>query len=342
MRRFVLCLSAMIAGLAGWGCETVSPDDTGIAVNDLQSSREVLTIPYEVLGAGVLVISLEFDESRKAKFLIDTGATQSALFRDRFSDGSFKPAIRNDVTVHGMTATGQRPAVVIPRFSIDERVFENVEVVLLDEPNKEAYQELQLDGLIGMDILEGYRLLVDADRKLLSLIPNSGPLVSVPGSWRHIQLQPNPYTVDDYGLHFFEMRVGNRLVPALFDTGSELNVINWDSLHFPQLRHMKRKMREKWVVAGAIGEFDPVSKIRVEGLRVGQKRWEERMFVIMNFKNLEILGVNEKPFVIAGANLFADNSFYVDFEKDVLLVRPESYDKNFIRQSGAGIVSTGY
>ncbi len=338
MRRIVHSISAIIAGMSLWGCETVSSEEQGIHLNEVASSKEILTVPYEVYGAGVLVIQVDVGNDQKARFLLDTGATRSALFRGKSGRLKLKEADRVDVTVHGMTAIGQKPTALVPQIVIDERVFENVEVVLLDERKHATVVEAEPDGLIGMDLLEGYRILVDADAKLLSLIPNHGPAVAVPGSWRNIQLIPNPYTDTDHGLHFFEMRVGNRLVPALFDTGSEFNLINWNSLHFPQLRLIKKRLREKWVVAGAIGEFDPISKVTVEGFRVGQKWWDERLFVVMDFENLGILGVDENPFVIAGGNLFAGNSFYVDFQKDVLMVRPEAFDNDFNQRRYDGIV----
>jgi len=43
----------------------------------------------------------------------------------------------------------------------------------------------------------------------------------------------------------------------------------------------------------------------------------------MEFDSLEVLGVNDQPFIIAGMNLFADISFYMDFNTTELRFEPD-------------------
>ncbi len=302
------------------------------------NNDRVHSLPFEVVGAGLFVIDVQLNNGQPEKFLIDTGATKSAVFQELANEYQLVGFEDSKVVIHGMTAKGTKPRTTIKNLRIASLELSEFEVVILGQREKFGEEIYRPDGIIGMDVLSDYRIYVDAELLLLHLIPRSLPPLNFPSNWRLIQLKPNPYSEVNYGLNFIELRIGNRLVPALLDTGSEFNIINWDSLHFPQLKAMRKRMREDWLIKGAIGEFDPVSQIKVENFRGGQKWWEERIFYVMNFDNLDILGIEQNPFVIAGGNLLAGNSFYLDFETQMLLIKPDDYDRKVSLGRRDGIV----
>ena len=84
------------------------------------------------------------------------------------------------------------------------------------------------------------------------------------------------------------------------DTGAQFNMMNWNINRFPKLRTIKRKLRRNWVLQGAVGSFKPVSRIKAENARAGQKFWPESEFLVFDFESLNVLGIDGKPFVIAG------------------------------------------
>ncbi len=319
----IFCL--FLVGLAG--CATSTNGSSSVLERErLSISQGVISLPYEVYGNGVYAVNGVLDNGQEGLFLIDTGATRSAVFKKVAKSLSLKPEAHMQVMVHGMTSRDQKPVVNLGGLTLANTRLENVRAVILDDREEGLEKDIDPIGLIGMDVLGNYRVFVDADSKTFNLISKNLPPLDLPNTWKLIQLQTNPYDGLDHGLHFLDIRIGNRLVPALLDTGSEVNIINWNSLYFPQLKTMRRRLRDQWILNGAVGTFEPVSLIKVENFRSGQKRWERRSFYVMDFDNLEILGVDQQPFVIAGADLFSGNSFYLDFDLNQLIVRPEAYD----------------
>lgn len=302
------------------------------------NDARVFSMPFEVVGEGLFVVEVGINGLESRQFVVDTGATKSAIYRDTLKKLDLTSVINSQVNIHGMTTVAPKPQAQLMHVRLGTLEINNLDVVVLDKDRLIGEDTFQADGIIGMDILRNYRIYVDGDTSTFHLIPSFLPAVEIPIDWRFVELKPNPYLETDHGLHFIELRIGNRLIPALLDTGSEFNIISWDSLHFPQLRSMKRRMREDWLIKGAVGEFDPVSQVNVENFRGGQKWWEHRVFYVMNFENLEILGVDQKPFVIAGGNLLAGNSFYLDFDQAQLFVRPEKFDRQLNLRRYGGIV----
>jgi len=71
---------------------------------------------------------------------------------------------------------------------------------------------------------------------------------------------------------------------------------------------------------GAVGVFKPRTKVRLESFRGGQKFWSNKDFIILDFESLDILGVADQPFIIAGMNLFAGEAIFIDFERNFLAI----------------------
>jgi hypothetical protein len=100
--------------------------------------------------------------------------------------------------------------------------------------------------------------------------------------------------------------------------------MNWDAATYPNLKRARKKLYEKWLIDGAVGTFEPVYRIKAQKFRAGQKYWDEHDFLVTNFDGLEILGIENEPFVIASGNLFMGKTFYIDFTEDFILFKPEA------------------
>jgi len=62
----------------------------------------------------------------------------------------------------------------------------------------------------------------------------------------------------------------------------------------------------------------------MELIRSGQKFWDNKDFVIIDFKSLDILGVVDQPFVVVGMNLFREETIFIDFEQNLLAIKPNN------------------
>lgn len=307
------------------GCASISntpSEKTRLSLSETLETQNIIPLPYTTYGKGIYVVQAKTGDGVKLDLAIDTGATQSALYRSALKKVRLAESTTQFIQVHGMNQKESRPSVFMPTIYFGAEEMKNFRMAVLED-REDPLDNTQIpDGLIGMDVLGNYRIYVDADTKTFNLIPKAVPAPHLPSSWESVTLLTNPFIEDDHDLHFLEMRLGNYLIPALLDTGSEDNLMNWSVSMFPQLRRARKKLREQWMIEGAVGTFDPQHLIATKNLRSGEKLWQRSEFLVMDFVGLDILGINDQPFLIAGAQLFADQTFYLDFTENVIRFKP--------------------
>lgn len=280
----------------------------------------MVTLTYKRSDHGLFLIEGMTSQGPES-FLIDTGATRTAVFADQAGALISQSADAGFANIYGLVNTGQFPMIDLDILGFSDLKLKNLPVAVLPKRENEENEVLPF-GLIGMDVLGDYSLLVDANDRLLHLIPARYPQPKLPFEWREVSLYENAEGRGKSALHFFDLRLGNHLLPALLDSGAEFNVMNWDTAIIPTINRLKRRLRKDWEIQGAVGEFDPAVRVKVKGMRAGRMDWGENDFIVMNFEHLKVLGFEDEALVVAGAGLFADKSFYINFTTNQLVFEP--------------------
>jgi len=260
-----------------------------IAPNLLESLTlpDIIKFPLKTTTQGRWIISVDLGEGRMADMLLDTGATYSAFHHD-----------------------------AVEKFNLKD-------FAVLPDDDGSVEITLPSDGIIGMDIMEGYRIFVDASDSHIYFIPNAMPDFTLPINMKAIPLFSNPYADAAPRLHFFSVEVRNKNIPALLDTGTDVHIINWHAATYVEARSIRSQLKWRWKVAGAIGEFKPVVRAHMDKLNSGSYEWENVNMIIKDTDSLDILGVSENPVVIAGIGLFDNRNVYLDFQNDILWLQNE-------------------
>jgi len=306
------------------GCASTSGEtDNQLSIFNALDKKGVVTVPYSRSEQGLFIIPIG-TENGPLSFLIDTGATRSALFKGEANALIAAAEDAGVANIHGLVNSGRHPIVKIAELKLGQKKFLNLPVAILPEREGDVFGTFAAPaGLIGMDVMASYNLYVDATKKTISFVPQAFDQVTFPTTWTPVILYHNPRSLIDRDLHFFDIRVGNHLMPAILDSGSEFNVINWEASVIPELRRWKRRLKSEWEVQGAVGEFDPAMRITVKGMRAGQKRWGKNEFIVMNFDHMETLGYQDEPLVVAGSNIFGDNSFFINFASNEMWIKED-------------------
>ena len=320
---FAVLLFAPLAmtGCTSWGDASLKVPEKKRLV-EIMKDDGIISLPYTVYGAGVFLVDMQIGDGPSHSFMIDTGATKSALYKSSLNKLGLGYHGKAAMVVHGINSQGARPVVKVPMLKIGSQSFTDFDMVVLEDRLNIEGQKILPIGLIGMDILAQFRVYVDSDNRRFNLIPKNIPSPRFPAKWRTVNLIANPFVEYDHGLHFLEIRLGNYLMPALLDTGAEDNMMNWSISQYPQLKRARKKLYEKWVVEGAVGSFDPRYIVKTRNIRSGQKFWDESEFLVVDFDGLDILGVKEQPFLIAGSPLLAEQTFYIDFAENFMRFKP--------------------
>ena len=313
--QFIFC--SVFALLSA--CATVG--DKEYTLEEAIDKNIAIPIPIRVTEKGLIVLEGSKIDGHAVDMIIDTGATQSAVFESSLNRLGTNTRSYGETMVHGMMQSKQHDIVTLEKLEIGPLQFLNKSMVVLGNRDWGLGNTAEYDGLIGMDVLASYKLYISSKSGELRLIPNSADVL-IPYQWDRVDLIENPFLEDNRSLHFIELRVDGRKTPALLDTGSEFNAMNWNSASYTQAKHLRKRLRKEWVLQGASGTFDPVAKANLKQVRSGQKFWDDKDFIIMDFKSLDILGAEDDPFIIVGMNLLAEETVVLDFENNIMAIKP--------------------
>ena len=306
-------------------CACATPTKTGYTLEQAIDKNVAMSVPMRVTENGLIVLEGIVIDGHSLDMILDTGATQSAIFRTSLQHLNTDGLSYSEKMVHGMMQSKQHDTINFKKLEIGTIQFLNKSMVILEDRNLSKLQSVDYDGLIGMDVLDDYRLYISPEQEELRLISNDVEVL-LPYYWDHVDLIENPFIADNRSLHFIELRVDGRLTPALVDTGSEFNAMNWNSASHSEMKPLRKKLLRDWQLKGASGTFKPVAKINLQSVRSGQKFWEDKDFVIMDFESLGVLGFESEPFIIVGMKLFEEETFVFDFQKNLLRIKPKRRD----------------
>ena len=323
---FLLRIALLICSVALTACATTPKGPLSLQAQ--LEHRSTIALPLIENEAGLLLVKADLPDGKGGRFIIDTGATLTSIYPRLQKRLGLMPIEQTAIRVHGMIAARLLPLVEFEGLSLDGRAMSKMNAAIISEiktsePTNERFRPPPHDGIIGMDLLSDYHLYIDKPGGELRLIPHDLGPPSLPVDWDVVTLTRNPFLDDGRQLHFFQLRLGNALTPALLDTGSQFNMMNWNTQRFPRLRAVKKKLRKNWEIAGAVGTFEPVTKILSKNARAGQKFWGDNEFLVLDFESLNVLGIDGKPFVIAGMPMFADVPMLIDFQNDQAYFGPD-------------------
>ena len=325
MKKTVYTLLMIFAALLCLSCSAnIQFDETRPGA--FLERPDIINLPIIKSENGLILVPTSIDEGDPVLMIIDTGATRSAIYESFYYRLGLEKT-KETVQIHGMVESGLRPEIILPHLDLDNKRIENLTFAVLEKFAQKSKSSDKIGGLIGLDILDSFYLFFDHERQILSLIPIKYSPPILPNSWSRVALNSNPYIDDGRNLKYFDIRVTGQIVPALFDTGSEFNLINWLAIKHPHILTTRRKLEDEWKLAGAVGKFAPRTRVKLVGFRSGQKFWSGRDFLVLDFDSLQKLGIKDRPFIIAGTNMFTKSTFWLDLRGGEIVFKPGSDDR---------------
>ncbi len=277
-------------------------------------------IGFERLAGGQYVIDVSVNAQGPFKFMIDTGASRTSIFEKTQARLGIKNLNNSKRIVNGMNGAALRPVVIANSISFAGHRVSNHAIIVLEDWGKVGSEHLA--GILGMDVLDGL---------VLSFRHGTGEVQIEAGkdlNWRtyrrwtkiNLNLTPNPYPEAEYGLLFTHTLFGGLRIPTMLDTGAGFSAISWDIVEGTKLGKEKKRLREKWVIQGAIGEFKPALRFVMRNMIVGGLEFGKRDLVVLNFDQLPINGYGKYPLAVVGVDLFAGHDFILDLNKGDVLI----------------------
>ncbi|NHK27857.1 clan AA aspartic protease [Parvularcula flava] len=314
-------LLLLVAVVCLTGCQTHRIQDNFIELRE----DGAIVMPVTFTDDGGMLIDVLVDGQGPYPFLVDTGSTTSAIFNDARATLNLDVVPNRQVQVRGIVGTAMRPVVRIASMDIGTIREEDKVLVVLDSRRQNAGATAW--GLLGLDILHDFALAWYPEEQSFYFIPQKSLEPYVETGWIEVPLQRDPYATGLEELYFADISIDERVIPGLVDLGSAYTLMNWEDIQHPNLRKSRQNMRREWQMQGAVEEFLPTVASIYPVLRIGDYAYYDHMVLVHEFDSENISGAPGQPLFIAGASMFAQHDFIMDFANRKLYLSRASMDR---------------
>jgi len=282
----------------------------------LDVNRAVAITPYQIANGGRIVVDVRVNGQGPFHFALDTGASISVVFDSLRQKLELETVAGQSVLIHGLVSSGRFPLLGISDLQVGSETWVDPRIASLPG---EAASNAEIDGVLGIDFLRRYAVGFSVEDQVLRLYPPDRVSSSAYRGWAAVPLESVRIGATDTALYLLEIEIGGRKVPALFDLGAGLNMINWPAARFLQLVPEGRKRRE--LLSGALESTPVIARLNAGEVTTAGIRWKNEVFLIADLAIFATLQRDDSPFVILGSGLFNQRDFIIDFVRNRLLVK---------------------
>ena len=234
-----------------------------------------------------MTVEVLINEQGPYKFIVDSGADTSVVGESLAAKLGLPDA--GTVLLHAMTESKPVDQVRVDTLQLGPTTTTDLELPVLDE------RDIGGDGMIGLDALAAERLMMDFDKRIVTvddefLFPKAGPNVIVVTA----RLQRGQ-------LIMTEVRAMGRRVDAVIDTGTEVTIGN--SALREKLRIGKRASIEEVEIFGVTGAEQTIEFAVIPRLELGPVTFLNVPIAFADVPPFEVFGLDEEPSLLLGTDL---------------------------------------
>jgi hypothetical protein len=286
--------------------------------------------PYRIDFGNHLLTRVMIDGQGPFSFIIDTASSRTLLYEHVRTQLKLAQSQPGAITVYGINSNTEalpvEPAVL-------EVAGQEIRGLTLGVLPPTATATPGIDGILGIDVLDRYFVVLDrAAMRLMLLAPDSTATQFYRG-WPSVTLTPRP--LKNIPIEFWYMtaeidhvRFTTLLEPARFtallDLGADFTMMNWPAAEQLGVRekdfHLPKAMQD--FVRDVLGTDEPVIKINALTIALGSNRWDSQTLLVANSDVFTHFNLDKRPAMILGAGLLRDNSLAIDFAGRRLFIGP--------------------
>lgn len=287
------------------GCASTLVVDSAVAI-----------APYHIADGGRIVVEVRVNDQGPFNFALDTGASISAIFDRLRKKLDLKSVVGEPVVIHGLVTSGQYSLLGISQLQVGRETWVAPRIASLPG---ETLTRAGIDGVLGIDFLRRYAVGFSTEDGVLRLYPPDQVRDKSYKGWASVPLELQSIGDSGTALYFLEIEIGAQVVPALFDLGAGLNMINWPAARFLRLTPEGHKRGE--LLSGALESTPVMARFNAAEVTTTSIRWQNEAFLVADLAIFATLHQDDRPFVILGSGLFNQRDFIIDFVRNRLLVK---------------------
>lgn len=295
----------IVALLLSSGCASVLDEDGALTA-----------IPYRISGTGQIIVDAEINGQGPLAFAFDTGASISVVFDDVRENIGLQCLPDRQVVIQGMVGAGRFPIAIADQLQLGSEVWADARLASMPGG---GLAETRLDGILGVDLLDRYAVSFSVDDRALRLYAPDAVRERSYKGWTAVPLRALSIGKGRSTVYVIDIKIGKVVIPALLDLGASSNVMNWQAARALRVRPLVP--RRPGEITGAVESVPITAQLEINALKTGNLRWPRKIFIIGDFPVFSVLGVDDRPMAIVGADLFSRRDFLIDFTRRRLLVK---------------------
>lgn len=235
-----------------------------------------------------LFVAVSINDTGPYRFLVDSGADRSVIAQSLVD--RLKLPEGRVVMLQGMAGTAQVRTVVIDKLTIGTSDIAGIAAPVL------AGRDLGAEGLIGIDALADQRLLLDFDRKTITVqdsrvdLPSSDGEIIVTARRRKGQLI------------LTQASVANTRISAVIDTGSEITLGNL-ALMRRYLGGRSAEMLKTTQLISVTGQMLTARVATLSNVRIGGITLNNVTIAFADAPPFALFGLDKQPSLFLGSDL---------------------------------------
>ena len=268
--------------------------------------------PYRIDASGRFVTAVMIDGKGPFSFVLDTAASRTLLYDHVQAQLGLPPSQPGDITVYGINTTASALPVKPGVLTVAGAQVTGLTLGVL--PHVEVNTP-GVDGILGIDVLARYMLVLDRANMRFLLLDPDGKDAGDFRKWAGISLKPRPLRNIPIDFWYMTAEFGAVRLNALLDLGTGISMLNWPAAERLGVHKKDYHTPEALSVAlrDLLGTDEPVVKITGLTVSLNRQSWRNRTLVVANSDIFTHFNLDEEPAAILGADLLGDNSIAVDF-----------------------------
>jgi len=269
--------------------------------------------PTTLDRAGRIIAPVEINGRGPFRFILDTGANRSAMSAATATAIGIVPSLDAQVSVHGITGSATLPIVTVTHFRVGELMFVSQRLPVLPSA---VFGEV--DGILGIDLLQEARIEVDFERDRVTISRSSGR--SAPEGYLVV-----PARRKHGGLLLVKGRVGRVPVKAILDTGAERSLGNGALREALSLKVGRPRETAETTVIGATAQVAKGVSFVAPDVDIGGVRITDLVVTFGDLHVFTIWSLLEEPALLIGMDLLGTvPRFVVDYRRREFQFKPSS------------------
>ena len=276
-------------------------------------------LPYRLGPDRRVVTQVRIDGKGPFNFMLDTAASRTMLYERVREKLNLAQSGSSLLTVYGIDDVGTAVPVKPQELQLADEAIRGLVMGVLPDDREAS------DGVLGLDALEHYTLLLNRDTMRLQLMPPGDAAPQDYHSWSWGELTPRP--LRSGAINFWTMRTSIRgmVMTTLLDMGAGMTMLNWAAAEKLGYRRtsfpadgVPQKLRD------ALGTVEPVGVVKDVTIWVGGRLFSGQTVIVANAAVFRYFGLDAQPAAIAGPGLLGDRSLAIDFMARRIYIGPDA------------------